>query len=114
MHREFTCSRPVLLLSRALLPCMLNASTKEYVVIGFGLFFVFREKQLPEYKLRNFKKTAQKPISAARRLSSISSKASSTQVLCNHYPLTNKEHTRTKLPLLLYYWTRTFSPRVAT
>lgn len=78
------------------------AVAKEYVVIGFGLFFVFREKQLPEYKLRNFKKTAQKPISAARRLSSISSKASSTQVLCNHYPLTNKN---TREQSCLYYYT---------
>ena len=49
-------------------------------MIGFGLFFVFAEKQAPEFKLRNFKKTATKPMSIAHRLSSISSRNSSTQV----------------------------------
>ncbi|CAN0042092.1 unnamed protein product [Ascophyllum nodosum] len=51
----------------------------QFVVIAFGLFFVFAEKQAPEFKLRNFRKTATKPISIAHRLSTISSRNSSTQ-----------------------------------
>lgn len=32
------------------------------MVIGFGLLFVFSEKQLPDRKIRNFKKTMVKPV----------------------------------------------------
>lgn len=46
----------------------------EFVVIAFGLFFVFSEKQLPDKKIRNIRKTLIiKPASfISRRLSSSS------------------------------------------
>ena len=50
----------------------------EFVVIGFGLFFVFSEKQLPDKKMRNFRKTVVKPASIVnKRLSSVSSRGES-------------------------------------
>lgn len=53
----------------------------EFVVIAFGLFFVFSEKQPPDKKMRNFRKTVVKPASiVTRRFSSISSRGSITQV----------------------------------
>ncbi|CAN0391322.1 unnamed protein product, partial [Ectocarpus sp. 13 AM-2016] len=42
----------------SLLRLSLSLSTRcfsEFVVIAFGLFFVFSEKQLPDKKIRNFK-----------------------------------------------------------
>ena len=53
----------------------------EFVVIAFGLFFVFSEKQPPGKKMRNFKKTVVKPASiVTRRFSSVSSAGTSSQV----------------------------------
>ncbi|CAM9783741.1 unnamed protein product [Ectocarpus sp. 6 AP-2014] len=47
----------------------------QFVVIAFGLFFVFSEKQLPDKKIRNFKKSVAKPASMVNRhLSSASSR----------------------------------------
>ncbi|CAB1103504.1 unnamed protein product [Ectocarpus sp. CCAP 1310/34] len=47
----------------------------QFVVIAFGLFFVFSEKQLPDKKIRNFKKSVAKPASMVKRhLSSASSR----------------------------------------
>ncbi|CAM9509105.1 unnamed protein product [Ectocarpus fasciculatus] len=47
----------------------------QFVVIAFGLFFVFSEKQLPDKKIRNFKKSVAKPASiVTRHLSSASSR----------------------------------------
>lgn len=58
--------------SRPVFSCFCLA---EFVVIGFGLFFVFSEKQPPDKKIRNFKKTVAKPASlVTRRLSSASSR----------------------------------------
>eukprot|EP00904_Undaria_pinnatifida_P011273 jgi/Undpi1/7276/HiC_scaffold_22.g09749.m1 len=51
----------------------------QFVVIGFGIFFVFSEKQAPDRKMRNFYKTVAKPaVTINKRLSSISSRSSST------------------------------------
>ncbi|CAN0019989.1 unnamed protein product [Scytosiphon promiscuus] len=52
----------------------------QFVVVGFGLFFVFSEKQAPDKKMRNFKKSVAKPASIVnRRLSSFSSRGSISQ-----------------------------------
>eukprot|EP00903_Cladosiphon_okamuranus_P010878 g10275.t1 len=51
----------------------------QFVVIGFGMFFVFAEKQAPDKKMRNFRKTLAKPAIATRRFSSLSSRGSATQ-----------------------------------
>lgn len=74
----------------------------EFVVVGFGLFFVFAEKQAPEYKLRNFRKTVTKPITSAQRWSKISARTSSTQV--------RRDHSCTKLPPLQYSKHYAFAP----
>lgn len=56
----------------------------EIVCVAFGLFFVFSVKQAPDRKMRNFKKSVQKPVVViGRRLSIASSKTSrSTQQVC--------------------------------
>ncbi|CAM9296241.1 unnamed protein product, partial [Hapterophycus canaliculatus] len=52
----------------------------QFVVVGFGLFFVFSEKQTPDKKIRNFKKSIIKPASiVGRHLSSVSSRGSTSQ-----------------------------------
>ena len=51
----------------------------EFVVIGFGMFFVFSEKQAPDKKMRNFRKTVTKPASVVtKRMSSTNSRGSIT------------------------------------
>ncbi|CAN0411795.1 unnamed protein product [Ascophyllum nodosum] len=53
----------------------------QFVVLGFGLFFVYAEKQHPDMKMRNMKKTIYKPASVIRhRLSSSSSKSSNQDI----------------------------------
>ncbi|CAM9385471.1 unnamed protein product [Scytosiphon promiscuus] len=52
----------------------------QFVVVGFGLFFVFSEKQAPDKKMRNFKKSVAKPATiVSRRFSSFSSRGSTSQ-----------------------------------
>ncbi|CAN0057409.1 unnamed protein product [Scytosiphon promiscuus] len=49
----------------------------QFVATGFGLFFVFAEKQSPDRKMRNFKKSVVKPaVVAHKRWSSLSIRAS--------------------------------------
>lgn len=49
----------------------------QLVCVGFGLFFVFSEKQAPDRKMRNFEKTVKKPaVIIGRRLSATSSRSS--------------------------------------
>ena len=56
---------------------------KEFVVIGFGTFFVFSEKQAPDRKMRIFYKTVAKPAAAFnKRLSSTSSSPSQQVSIC--------------------------------
>eukprot|EP00752_Nemacystus_decipiens_P002624 g2457.t1 len=53
----------------------------QFVVTGFGLFFVFSVKQAPDLKIRNFKKTIAKPaVIVNRRLSSISGRSSDADI----------------------------------
>ncbi|CAM9668302.1 unnamed protein product [Ascophyllum nodosum] len=54
----------------------------QFVVLGFGLFFVYAEKQRPDMKMRNMKKTMLKPASVVtQRLSIASSKSSDQDVV---------------------------------
>lgn len=56
----------------------LNTAT-EFVVTGFGLFFVFSVKQAPDLKIRNFRKSIAKPaVIVNKRLSSLSGRTSNT------------------------------------
>ncbi|CAN0142378.1 unnamed protein product [Pylaiella littoralis] len=53
----------------------------QFVVIAFGLFFVFSEKQAPDKKIRNFRKSVAKPASiVGRRFSSVSRESTSQHV----------------------------------
>ncbi|CAM9891591.1 unnamed protein product [Scytosiphon promiscuus] len=53
----------------------------QFVVTGFGLFFVFSEKQSPDRKMRNFRKSIAKPaIVVNNRLSFLSSRSSNQDV----------------------------------
>ncbi|CAM9479217.1 unnamed protein product [Pylaiella littoralis] len=53
----------------------------QFVVIAFGLFFVFSEKQAPDKKMRNFRKSVTKPVSIiGRRFSSVSRESTSQHV----------------------------------
>ena len=57
----------------------LSSAAAEFVVTGFGLFFVFSVKQAPDLKIRNFKKSMVKPVVMVnRRLSSLSARMSNT------------------------------------
>lgn len=61
------------------LPCLvfICECSAEFVVTGFGLFFVFSVKQAPDRKMRNFRKSVAKPaVIVNKRLSSISSRTS--------------------------------------
>ncbi|CAN0024019.1 unnamed protein product, partial [Ectocarpus sp. 12 AP-2014] len=51
----------------------------QFVVTGFGLFFVFSEKQSPDRKMRNFRKSIGKPAEFAnKRLSSLNTSSRSS------------------------------------
>ncbi|CAM9879744.1 unnamed protein product [Ectocarpus sp. 12 AP-2014] len=51
----------------------------QFVVTGFGLFFVFSVKQSPDRKMRNFRKSVTKPASMVnKRLSTLSSRSSTS------------------------------------
>ncbi|CAB1105968.1 unnamed protein product [Ectocarpus sp. CCAP 1310/34] len=54
-------------------------SAAEFVVTGFGLFFVFSVKQSPDRKMRNFRKSVTKPASIVnKRLSTLGSRSSTS------------------------------------
>ncbi|CAM9275351.1 unnamed protein product [Ectocarpus fasciculatus] len=51
----------------------------QFVVTGFGLFFVFSEKQSPDRKMRNFRKSIGKPAEVVnKRLSSLNANSRSS------------------------------------
>ncbi|CAM9357602.1 unnamed protein product [Ascophyllum nodosum] len=53
----------------------------QFVVLGFGLFFVYAEKQQPDMKMRNMRKTMLKPASiVTHRLSNSSSRSSDQDI----------------------------------
>ncbi|CAM9891659.1 unnamed protein product [Scytosiphon promiscuus] len=53
----------------------------QFVVTGFGLFFVYSVKQSPDRKIRNFRKSVVKPgVVIQKRLSSLSSRTSNQDV----------------------------------
>ena len=60
--------------------CLERLLETEFVVLGFGLFVVYAEKQRPDMKMRNMKKTMLKPASVVTQRLSIASSKSSDQV----------------------------------
>lgn len=68
-----------------------RAAGTEIVCVGFGLFFVFSVKQAPDRKMRNWRKSVQKPVVIMRdRLSigtSNTSQVSTVQGSRNYFLL---------------------------